>query len=78
MVIIYRMCGGKEVVGVANSWEDFVIADRNKCIVEEIAKYSDPLDRWVERHPIKTHDKFLKDRGFWAEPIKNFSGYVEG
>lgn len=78
MVAIYRVYGGKKFVGIANSWEDFVTAERNKKMAEEAIKFADPNDRWVSWHDWEYYSNFLRERHFWAEPVENFSDCLEG
>ena len=69
MVGIYKLYGGKNLVGIANSWEDFVLY-RSKKLLEKDSEY---YGGWEYRH----YENMLK-KDFWAEPLENFSDYLEG
>lgn len=69
MVIIYKMCGGKEVVGVANSWEDFVLY-KSQALLEKDFEY---YGNWE----LRDYESLLK-QDYWAESVKNFSDCMEG
>lgn len=69
MVIIYKMCGGKEVVGVANNWEDFVLYKSQELLEKDFEYYGN----WE----IRDYESLLK-QDYWAEPVENFSDCMKG
>lgn len=69
MVIIYKMCGGKKVVGVANSWEDFVLYKSQELLEKDFEYYGN----WE----VRDYESLLK-QDYWAEPVKNFSDCMKG